>query len=140
VYFLMALIATVLVWLLLPQWRVVSGLVRGMGGVLLFAGLAVNVIADRAFTRHGTTVKPFEESAALVTTGIFGLTRNPMYVGIVLMLAGVSLLLGSLVALAPALMLAILLDRRFIRIEEKMLAEKFGEVWQAYRERTRRWV
>ncbi len=140
VYFLMALIATVLVWLLLPEWRVTSGLVRGLGGALLLAGVAVNVVADRAFARHGTTVKPFEESSALVTAGIFGLTRNPMYLGVVLMLAGVSMLLGSLVALVPALLLAIFLDRRFIRVEEEMLAEKFGDAWQTYRARTRRWL
>ena len=63
-----------------------------------------------------------------------------MYVGVVLMLAGVSLLLGSLVALVPALLLAIFLDRRFIRVEEEMLAEKFGDAWQTYRGRTRRWL
>ncbi len=140
VFFLMALIATVLVWLLLPEWRVASGVVRGLGGVLLLAGVAINVVADRAFMRHGTTVKPFEESSALVTAGVFGWTRNPMYVGVVLMLAGVSLLLGSLVALVPALLLAIFLDRRFIRVEEEMLAEKFGDAWQTYRGRTRRWL
>jgi len=140
VYFFFALIATVVVARLVPGWSVASAPVGFAGGVLLFAGLAIAVVAAGTFRRRGTTVKPFEESSALVTTGIFRLSRNPMYLGMVLVLTGVSFLLGSLVALVPALALAIFLRRRFISVEEAMLAEKFGEAFQTYRGRTRRWL
>ena len=114
-------------------------MVQLAGGVLLAGGLVIEVVADRAFKRHGTTVKPFAVSSALVTTGVFRLSRNPMYLGMVLVLAGIALLVGSLVALVPAVALAVVLDRRFINVEEKMLAERFGDAWTDYRQRTRRW-
>ena len=139
-YFLLALVATILVARLSPGWSVASLVFGVVGGGLLVAGLAINLVADKAFKSSGTTVKPFEESSALVTSGIFRFSRNPMYVGIVLMLVGVSLLNGSIIGVIPALLLAVFLDRRFIRVEEKMLAEKFGDAWQTYAAQTRRWL
>lgn len=61
----------------------------------LIFGVALNISADRMFEQHKTTVKPFEESTALVTDGVFRFSRNPMYLGMVLILSGVVLLAGS---------------------------------------------
>ena len=68
---------------------------RAAGVVPIAAGVWLNLAADRAFKERGTTVKPFERSSALVTGGAFRLTRNPMYLGMVLILIGVALLLGA---------------------------------------------
>ena len=140
VYFLVALVATVVLAWVARAWRVSSPLVQLAGAVLLAGGLATEIVADQVFKRHGTTVKPFEVSSALVTTGVFRFSRNPMYLGMVFVLVGVALLFGSLVALVPAVALAVGLDRRFIDVEEKMLAERFGDAWTDYRQRTRRWL
>lgn len=61
----------------------------------LIFGVALNISADRMFKQHKTTVKPFEESTSLVTDGVFRFSRNPMYLGMVLILSGVVLLAGS---------------------------------------------
>lgn len=63
-----------------------------------------------------------------------------MYLGITLMLVGIALLFGSVSALLPAAAFAILMDRRFIRLEERMLAERFGKEWGQYRALVRRWL
>lgn len=85
-------------------------------------------------------MKPFEESSALVTGGVFRVARNPMYLGMALIVLGAALLLGSATPLAVVILLALLLDRAFISPEERMLADTFGDQFQEYRGRVRRWI
>ncbi|MCB0182563.1 MAG: isoprenylcysteine carboxylmethyltransferase family protein, partial [Anaerolineae bacterium] len=82
----------------------------------------------------------FEESTALVTGGLYQVSRNPMYLGMVLILAGVAILLGSLTPFGVIPVVIILLNRNFIRFEEQSLAQTFGPRWVEYRQRVRRWV
>ena len=139
-YFLLALVATVLLhfgWPIHRYWEFPRSLI---GIAPLAVGIALNVVADRQFKRHQTTVKPFEQSSALVTAFPFSISRNPMYLGVTLMLLGIALLFGSVSALLPVAAFAILMDRRFVRLEERMLAEQFGNEWSDYRAQVRRWL
>ncbi len=111
-----------------------------LGLLPLLAGAGINLWADQEFKRYGTTVKPFQASTALVTTGVFRFSRNPMYCGFVLGLIGIALLLGSTTPylLIPAFVL--LITRVFIRVEEQMLHARFGPAWEQYQQRVRRWI
>ena len=112
-----------------------------MVGILpLAAGAALNLVADQAFKRVGTTVKPFQESSALVENGAFAVSRNPMYLGFTLILLGLALLLRALSPFAVVIAFAVVLDRAYIAVEERMLQAKFGDDWAAYTRRVRRWV
>jgi protein-S-isoprenylcysteine O-methyltransferase Ste14 len=102
--------------------------------------VALNLIADRAFKLKGTTVKPFQESSQLVTDGVYRITRHPMHLGFVLILIGVSMLLGSLTPYLVVIAFAVLMEAVFIRAEEQMLRDKFGPAWQAYCTRIRKWI
>lgn len=113
---------------------------RLSGLIAVAVGLWLNVAADRAFKAHDTTVKPFELSQVLVTDGVFRFTRNPMYLGMVLILIGVAVSLGTLSPFLACAAFAALLHFRFILVEERMLAATFGPRWEAYRKRTRRWI
>jgi protein-S-isoprenylcysteine O-methyltransferase Ste14 len=113
---------------------------RWIGLVPIAAGIALNILADLALKRHQTTVKPFEPSTAIVTEGVFGLSRNPMYLGMALGLVGLACLLGSLTPWLVVIGFTILIERVFIRTEESKLGESFGEGYEAYRRRVRRWV
>jgi protein-S-isoprenylcysteine O-methyltransferase Ste14 len=97
-------------------------------------------LADRSLKRHQTTVKPFESSRVLVTEGVFRVSRHPMYLGMILTVAGIAVLLGSLTPWSIVLLLAVLLDARFIRIEESMLEGAFGEEYRRYKKQARRWI
>jgi protein-S-isoprenylcysteine O-methyltransferase Ste14 len=123
-----------------PGFRVIEGAWRWTGLLPVLVGLGLNLVADQAFKRHNTTVKPFQESTALVRDGVFHLTRNPMYVGIVLMLAGVALLAGSATPWIAVVAFGVLIDRRFVRSEEAMLEETFGEEFRRYKREVRRWI
>ncbi len=140
VYFLAGIVVMIGLDLLLPGARILS-FPWTMGGVVpVAAGAALALAAARALKRHQTTIKPFEVSASLVTGGVFGVSRNPIYLGMVLILVGVALLLGALTPFAVCAAFAVLLHYRFVRIEERMLAERFGSEWRRYAARVRRWA
>lgn len=138
------LLSTVLLLLLvhfgMPRlilWRFPATLA---GLVPLLAGVYVNLAADRLLKLHRTTVKPFQRSTALVTSGVYGRSRHPMYLGFVLILLGVAALLGSAAPFLVVVLFALLMDVHYIRHEETVLREQFGQEWLAYAERVRRWI
>ena len=111
-----------------------------LGALVFVAGLGVMLWAARCFARAGTTLKPFERTSTLVESGPFRVTRNPMYLGMVVMLVGAALALGTPGPWLAAAALAVILDLRFIRNEERALAASLGEPYERYRERVRRWL
>lgn len=111
-----------------------------LGLLPLGAGAAVNLLADRELKRAGTTVKPFGKPDALVTGGAYGWSRNPMYVGMTLMLAGVAGLPGSASPWLAVLLFAVLVARRFAVLEEKRMEAAHGAAFREYCRRVRRWI
>ena len=111
-----------------------------IGLIPLFLGVWINLSADRAFKKAGTTVKPFEESNALTQDGAFRWSRNPMYLGFAAILLGISVLLRSLSPYLAVVVFVVLIDLMFIRVEEQMLEEQFGDEWKRYRSRVRKWI
>jgi protein-S-isoprenylcysteine O-methyltransferase Ste14 len=111
-----------------------------LGVFLVIAGAALLLTGIGRFWRARTTVLPFGGTTQLVTTGIYRLTRNPMYLGMALAYVGCVLLVNSvwcLLFLPMALTLAYVLA---IRPEERYLARKFGEPYRRYRADVRRWM
>ena len=139
-YLLLAMLAMIAIHFLLPVLLIIPPLWNWLGLLPLALGAAINLVADGAFHKANTTVRPFEESSVLVTDGVFKISRNPMYLGFLLTLFGIAVLLRSLTPYAVILVFAIWIQRKFIAEEERMLAEKFGAEWQVYRRRTRRWI
>ena len=137
-YLLAAILLMLVLHFLLPVYKIVPIPWNLLGIVPLACGIALNLIADRAFHQTQTTVKPFEESTALITIGAFRITRNPMYLGYLLILLGVALIVRSVTPYALILVFAILMDRVFIRVEEQMLEKQFGQAWREYAQKVRR--
>ena len=140
VYLLATVIAMLVVHRWLPVRQLITGHWRWTGLAPALIGLATGGSAARLFVRRKTTIRPGQVSTALMTDGPFRFTRNPIYVGMVLMLSGVAVGLGSLSPWfgVPLFILAIATD--VIPAEEAMLEETFGEEYRAYRLRVRRWV
>mgnify|MGYP001401110186 CR=1 FL=1 len=139
-YFLLALILVAAFHFLLPVTQLVEGVWRCTGVIPFVLGVFLNLSADRAFKQRGTTVKPFEESTALIAEGVFSFSRNPMYLGMLLILAGAALLAGSAMPWIAVFIFALLMDRSFIAPEERMLESKFGEQFGQYKCQVRRWL
>lgn len=139
-WLLLALVAMGLLHVALPLGRVLPPPWRLAGLLPLAIGIGLNLAADRDFRRAQTTVKPFAESRALLTGGIFRFSRNPMYLGFILAVAGTALLLGSASPWLAVPLLFFILREEYVRREEERLAAAFGRRWQEYRAATRRWL
>ena len=98
------------------------------------------VVASRQFTVVGTNIVPLTRSSSLVTNGAFALTRNPMYLGMVLALIGTALLLNAPWPWLVPCAFAAVLYFRFIRHEEALMAQTFGDAYLQYKQRVRRWI
>ena len=140
VYMLFALLAMLGLNYAMPLVRIVHPPVSYLGLVPLLIGITIAAAAARLFDRAGTPKMPFERSTKLVTAGPYRYTRNPMYVGLTLILIGVWLLLGSLSAALPIAIFVWIIQSRFIRGEERFLDEIFGEEYRGYKSRVRRWI
>jgi protein-S-isoprenylcysteine O-methyltransferase Ste14 len=140
VFLLASIILMVGLHYLLPIARVLSDPWTRIGALLMAAGLALGLVGAMTIKRHGTTIKPFQVSSALVRSGVFAFSRNPIYVGMIVLLVGLAVLLGSLAPFAVCVAFALLLHYRFVLMEERMLAERFGDEWLEYSTRVRRWI
>ena len=113
-----------------------------LGGSMMAAGVACAVTGLLAFAKAKTTPNPIKISAvsALVTGSIYQFTRNPMYLGLVIVLLGFAVLLGHVwLVIGPALF-GLFILRFQIMPEERVMREKFGADYDAYCARVRRWI
>ncbi len=140
VWLLLAIVLAVVLDRLLPLVGFAGLPAYLAGGAALALGLVMIVVPAGAFARAGTEIVPFRPSTALVTGGFYRLSRNPMYLGMVLALGGTGLLLGSVGALLPLPLFAVIIDRRFIAGEEQMLTATFGDAYRDYCKTVRRWL
>jgi protein-S-isoprenylcysteine O-methyltransferase Ste14 len=129
--------------LLLDRWHPLPFLPPTIAtwiGIPLFLGLFVGFPAVIAFRRAATSPNPWRPSTALVTDGIYGVTRNPMYLGMLLLYLGGSCWGNSL---WPLCFLPLVLGVMHVGVivrEEAYLESQFGEEYRSYRKRVRRWL
>ena len=109
-------------------------------GFLLGGGLLVILVAVGQLRQARTAVLPRREASALVTNGVFGRSRNPIYLGMALVLLGWILRLDQPLALPLLPLFMWLIERRFIDPEEEALARRFPAAWSRYAQATRRWL
>lgn len=110
------------------------------GIALIVAGVLVIVMPATAFSRAGTTIKPFKESSTLVRGGMYRVTRNPMYLGMLTALTGAAIIFGTLSTFIAPILFVPILNVRVIRHEEAMLEDQFGEDYREFRRSVRRWI
>ena len=130
---------------LIPAWIVSTdrwrGEGHGIGIVPLAAGAAVLLWCVRDFYAAGKgTLAPWDPPKHLVVVGLYRFTRNPMYVGILLLLAGWSLWAGSPLLAGYAVGLGIAFHLRVVLYEEPTLSRQFGEEWRRYAAAVPRWI
>ncbi|MGI9600336.1 MAG: methyltransferase family protein [Acidimicrobiales bacterium] len=110
-----------------------------VGVVPLVAGVSLTLAGSRRFSRVGTNIKTFDDPDVLVDSGLFGFSRNPMYLGFVMTLVGVALLTGALTPWIGPITFAVAAHQWYIAFEEQRMAAVFGPTYERYRARVPRW-
>ena len=123
--------------LILPEVALIRWAV---GGGLILIGVAIVAAGVRNFSRAATPVPSNQPVRALVTSGIHGWSRNPIYVGMFLLYVGIGIGARSPWVLILALPLVIILRYRVVAREETYLERRFGDAYREYKARVRRWL
>lgn len=129
-----------LAWIAGRLWPVELPLGIVIGWAFLLSGLALMAAAIFEMRRHRTTVVPHMQPSALVTTGVFAVTRNPIYLGDALVLTGLAVLWDAPLALALVPVFMRVITRRFILDEERRLHLAFGDAFDRWAHVTPRWL
>lgn len=110
----------------------------GVVGVLM--GITMVAIPASVFKKVSTGLIPFNKATFLVKTGFYRFTRNPMYLGMFLMLTSVAFLLGSVGAVLPVFLFIMIIRNNFVLAEERFLEASFGQQYLDYKSSVRRWL
>lgn len=138
-WFLLALGLEVALYKFAPGQRLIRYPFTISGVLVNLLGLRLLLASSGLFRRHGTGVRPFTVATMLVLDGPYRFTRNPMYLGMVLMVIGAALMLGTIAGFIVPPLFLLLLDRRFVLREEAFLRERFGADYVAFCGSVRRW-
>jgi len=134
-----------LAWWLDRRWPLrppesLHGALDTLGALLVATGLALDLSSLALFWLERTSALPFRPATSFVARGAYRFTRNPMYLGMTLLVAGLGLLLERLGLVPAALAAALVIDRFVIPREERHLETRFGESYRDYKRRVRRWL
>ena len=119
---------------------VVSPLFKSIGLALAGIGFLLGLLSLYSFTKARTTVNPHGSVRAIVSSGVYRFTRNPIYLGMTFMLIGFPLAFGNVWGIPLAPVFILLMNKLVIEHEEAYLEKKFGEAYTGYRSRVRRWL
>jgi len=125
-----------------PIWQIDLSFKLPLAIFFVVAAVALVVTAMLTFRRASTTVDPFrpEEASELVVHGVFSYSRNPMYISLLLVLTGWTIWLGSPVNIILLIFFVTYITAYQIKPEERALSALFGEAYEDYRSKVRRWV
>jgi len=140
-----ALLTAGLMWLL-NAWFPIASLLEtpwnSLGLVLAMAGILIDLLAVIQFRKEGTTINPLrpDDSVKVLENGLYKISRNPMYLGMLLILGGFAVWLGSLSPLICLPVFVFIITTQQILPEEETLRYKFGQDYLDYMHRVRRWI
>jgi protein-S-isoprenylcysteine O-methyltransferase Ste14 len=138
VWFLLSIVCIWIGKITIPVMHIPFGKV-GSGGITC-AGLALGIWATIWFYRKRTPIEPFHTPKAFIVEGPYRLSRNPIYLAMVSFSAAATLWTGSVVGIVTTPLLWLILDRRFVRQEERVLHATFGGQAEVFFRATRRWL
>lgn len=111
-----------------------------LGGILVGGGIVLMLLALAEFRKHRTTIVPHRVPSSLIQSGIFSRSRNPIYLGDALVLAGLILRFDAVLALPLVPIFVYVIERRFILPEENRMRREFHADFARYEQKVRRWV
>lgn len=139
-YLLVAIIFMLLLYKFFPIIRISREPVSILSLITLITGIYLVFVASRLFSKFNTPIKPFEETTHLITTGIYKRTRNPVYIGMILILIGTGFYLCALSPFMVVPVFIFFIRKDFVVKEEELLSQTFGEEYEEYKANVSRWL
>ena len=139
-YFIILLLLLIGFHFIFPIFKFVFYPYNYSGIILILFGIIMNLWTDSLFKKKQTTVKPHEMPNFFIALGSFRLSRHPMYLGMLSILFGTAIFLGSLSPFVFPIIFIIIIEKLFIPMEEKNLKKKFGNKYVDYKNKVRRWI
>lgn len=140
IYLFVSLVSIVVLHLFFPGAQIMPTPWNALGMIPVVMGVVLNLLADRSFKVHQTSVKPMRETTALITGRVFLLSRHPMYLEFVLILLGAAILAGSATPFLVVAAFFAIMDSVSVRFEKKKLSRTFEWAWSEYAAEVRRWI
>ncbi len=141
-YFFLAVIGMALFYFLSAEWRII--LIENpwnyLGILFSFLGIFLAVSGIRQFRKHQTPLHPDKEASLLIKGGVYSLSRNPIYLGMILILLGIALFWGNLVSFFIVPLFTFFIQIQFIKKEETFLEDLFGKRYELYKKKVNRWL
>lgn len=126
-----------------PYWADIgidSPMRLALGGIIGAAGIFTMLSGTQRFRKLGNNLEPWKPANQIVSSGIYRVTRNPMYLGMALFYLGLALALNSIGALIFLPVVLLVIRTQVIAREERYLETKFGEEYLTYKNSVRRWI
>ena len=120
--------------------NVVSAPFNYTGIALILLGLTMTVGVRKRFSQANTEIHTFKKPRKLITNGLFGISRNPIYLGFTVSLIGVWILLGTLLPIAGCIIFILVTNYWYIPYEERTMEQTFGNEYKVYQSKVRRWI
>jgi len=139
-YFVILLAMSILFASIFPIVKIIFYPYSLIGIILIIIGLSLTFVANFILLKKKTSIKPLEKPSELIISGPFKFSRNPIYLGMALILFGVEIVLGWLSPFLFPIMFVIIINKSFIPIEENNLEKLFGGKYLDYKKRVRRWI
>ncbi len=133
-YFILSLIAIYLVRSPSKAENIYTAL------VLVFLGIVIDLASTILFIKEKTTIKPYGNPSKIHSSLVYSFSRNPIYLGMLLILIGCAIASTNFASALPVAMFFIIIDKYIIPIEEKNMEKSFGTAYLKYKEKVRRWI
>jgi protein-S-isoprenylcysteine O-methyltransferase Ste14 len=128
-----------LFYLCLPQWNIILFPYNLLGLVVSVFGFSIMSKARDLFKKNQTTFT-YNQASKLVTDGIFSKSRNPMYIGMIVLLLGIGITFTNILSVTTTFVFILLIHFISIPTEEKMMEDLFGQEYLEYKKKVRRWI
>lgn len=139
-YFIIFIGMSILLHFTFPLLKIIPYPYSLIGIILIITGFLITLITNFILLKRRTSIKPFDAPSVLIVSGSFRFSRNPIYLGMTLILLGVATILGSLFPFILTIIFVIIINKLFIPIEENDLERLFGEKYLEYKTKVRRWI
>jgi len=139
-YLFIILILEIIFYFIFPIGKFIKYPYNYIGVVIIVIGVLINLWGDWIFKKEKTTIKPDEKSDKIIDYGIFRISRNPMYLGMFMILFGIAIVLGNVLSFIFPIVFIMIIEKLFIPIEEKNMEKRFGKRYLQYKSKVRRWI